>query len=398
MSTLPVEVRNNTTNNTVWAYVSGYDIDNGNKLLFMAADGKSKYYPPSPPAGQTIQPVPEDCAIKLAPTGQSTVLAIPHIAGCRIWFSTNEKLKFFLNPGPSLVEPSCTNMEDPNINLNWAFCELTYNADQVFCNISMVDFVSNLPCALTLTTTTGRTDHVSGMSINGLANVCRSLKWQAAQDKQPWDKLIFNGPDGQPLRVLSPNNAMVRDPSLFRGYFEPYVNAVYAKHTGGVQLSCDTQAQWGVVHGTVNDDVLYFDGQNIKFPKPSTRDIFSCSTGPFADGSPEQMCIVPRLAAAFNRGTLAISTGGTSSQSSTIPDAAGPSSYYQYETCNHYARIVHEQLLDGRGYGFPYDDVCQTGGPDQCGAVYDSNPRLLTIEIGGNGAYCTPGAPGAPAQ
>jgi hypothetical protein len=35
---------------------------------------------------------------------------------------------------------------------------------------------------------------------------------------------------------------------------------------------------------------------------------------------------------------------------------------------------------------------------DQCGAVYDSNPKLLTISVGGNNAYVTPGAPGAPVQ
>ena len=96
------------------------------------------------------------------------MLALPHIGGCRVWFSTNDKLKFGLNPagdGAALVEPSCTNDSDPNINLNYAFCELTYNADQVFANISCVDFVSNLPVALTLETNTGHKDrklHLDG--------------------------------------------------------------------------------------------------------------------------------------------------------------------------------------------------------------------------------------------
>jgi hypothetical protein len=280
-----------------------------------------------------------------------------------VWFSTGQKLTFKLNPGPSLVEPSCTNNSDPNINLNWSFAELTFNSNQVFANISMVDFVSNLPTSLTLTTTTGHTDHVSGMPVNGLANVCRALKWQAAQDKQPWDKLIVNGPDSKPLRVLSPNNAMVGNANIFAGYFDSYVNAVYAKHTGGNQLICDTQAQWGVVKGAVTDNTLFFDGQKVKFTKPTTRDILTCCTGPFSDGSQEQLCITPRLSAAFNRGTMPVVSGAIPAQSSTIPDPAGPDSFYQWATCNHYARIVHEQLLDGRGYAFPYDDVCQNGGP-----------------------------------
>lgn len=237
------------------------------------------------------------------------------------------------------------------------------------------------------------------MPVNGLANVCRALRWQAAQDKHPWDKLIVNGPDGKPLRVLSPNNAIVTNGEMFGTYFDQYVNAVYQKHTGaGNEITCDTQAQWGVVKGIVEGNTMFFDNKKTKFDKPHTRDILSCCSGPFSDGSQQQLCITPRLAAAFNRATLPVPTGGSPAQTSTIPEPKGPGSYYQYGVCNHYARIVHEQLLDGRGYAFPYDDVAQNGGPDQCGAVYDSNPKLLTISIGGNGAWVTPGAPGAPVQ
>jgi hypothetical protein len=53
---------------------------------------------------------------------------------------------------------------------------------------------------------------------------------------------------------------------------------------------------------------------------PSTGDIFSCSTGPFAWGAnAEANCIVPRLAVAFNRGTL-LTSGVT-------PDPTGPSTF-----------------------------------------------------------------------
>lgn len=46
---------------------------------------------------------------------------------------------------------------------------------------------------------------------------------------------------------------------------------------------------------------------------------------------------------------------------------------------------THEVNLDGRGYAFPYDDVVPSGdaGPDQAGTVFDANPELLTVTIGG---------------
>jgi len=224
-----------------------------------------------------------------------------------------------------------------------------------------------------LTTTDGRNDHVAGLATNGLYNVCRALKSQAAQDGQPWTSLIINNTLGKPLRVLSPNNALVGNPSLFSGYFDGYVDQVYAQYAAQ-QLLVDTQAQWGLVKGITINNVLTIDGQ--QFSKPSNADIFSCSTGPFANGSPEQLCITPRLSAAFNRGTLL--------SSPITPDPQGPNSFYQNAVCNHYARIVHEQCLDGRGYAFPYDDVPPSDGTDQSGYVSDGAPSNLTLTIGGS--------------
>ena len=53
-----------------------------------------------------------------------------------------------LNPGPGLVEPAVANPSDPNAAIQWDFCEFTWNAAQLFVNISYVDFVS-LPVGLT---------------------------------------------------------------------------------------------------------------------------------------------------------------------------------------------------------------------------------------------------------
>jgi hypothetical protein len=182
--------------------------------------------------------------------------------------------------------------------------------------------------------------------------------------------------------VLSPNNAIVLKPSLFKGYYDQYVNEVWQKHTTA-RLLVNTQAQWGTVAGTVVNDKLVIDG--CEFAKPTAADIFSCSIGPFEGGSPEKVVLIPRIAAAFNRSTLL--------KSLQTPDTTGPASFYKGAVTNHYSRVVHEQLLDSRGYAFPYDDVCADGGPDQCGAVFDSNPKLLTVAIGGNGAYVDPDSP-----
>jgi hypothetical protein len=114
----------------------------------------------------------------------------------------------------------------------------------------------------------------------------------------------------------------------------------------------------------------------ISFNPPSTGDIFSCSTRPFAWGANAQAnCIIPRLAAAFTRGTLPTS-GAT-------PDLAGSATFHKAPVTNLYARDVHQQLLDAKVHAIPYDDVVAGGGPDQCGAVHYGWPEPLPIAVGG---------------
>lgn len=358
----------NTTNSTVYAYITGRAVQNNNALCLIQADGRTPYYPSSPTTVQS--PLAADCTIRLGPPGSTTPITIPQISAARIWFSINTPLVFLLNPGPGLVEPSVTNPTDPNINTLWGFCEFTLNDYQLFANVSCVDFVS-IPIAMSLTNGSGQTQVVKGLPKDGLDRVCNGLLAQNSSDGVGWDKLIVKSPSGQTLRALSPNLGQVINPSLFSGYFEPYVDAVWSKLANS-PLTVDTQASFGTVQGTVQGGILNFNGVG-SFTKPSTHDILTCSTGPFLTNSPGMAALTPRLSAAFNRSTLLTQSF----------EPSNPGSYYHDRITNHYARIVHEVELEGRGYAFPYDDVAPSGGVDQSGSVFDQNPSLLTITIGG---------------
>ena len=370
--TLQIELQNTTTSSDVYAYVTGQALNNGNALMLLEADGQTVYYPTSP--SSTGSALGVNCAIPLGAPGTSKTITIPQIAGGRIWFSIGGQITFLLNPGPALVEPSVSNSADPNINLMWDFCEFTYNSSQLYANISYVDFVS-IPVSLALTNSSGAVQTVSGMPTGGLNTVCSNLIAQNAADGAGWDKLVVTS-NGSNLRALSPNNGIVMNSSLFSGYFQPYVNEVWSKYASA-SLTVDTQASYGSVSGTVSGGVLSFPGVGT-FAQPSAADIFSCSTGPFANTAGELGPLVARISAAFNRTTLLID--------SDQPDDENPANYYKNSVTNHYARIVHAANLDGRGYAFPYDDVTPTGGVDQSGFVSDGNPTLLTIAVGGGTA------------
>ncbi|KAG9186227.1 hypothetical protein G6011_02783 [Alternaria panax] len=370
--TLQLALQNKSNSGTVYAYITGLALERNNTPLFVQADGKSIYYPTAPQDIQ--QPLQADVAIPLGAPGNTVNVRIPKIAGGRIWFSIGAKLTFLLNPGPAVVEPSVTNPSDPNFNINWTFCEFTYNDSQLFANISYVDFVS-IPVALSLTNTQGKTQKVPGMGADGMRRVVEELRAQAQRDGRPWDKLIYEA-NGQPLRVLSPNNLLVGNADAWGNYWDGYVQAVWNKYRNE-DMTINTQAAAGNLTGRVRGNELQL-GQAGNFAAPSARDIFSCSTGPFATGSnPARNAVIPRLAAAFNRSIL-LNTHGNQ-----FPNGSNPSQYYKDSTTNHYARIVHQVQKDGRGYAFPYDDVVPDGGQDVAGTIFDGSPRLFTIAVGG---------------
>ncbi|EFX01336.1 glucanase b [Grosmannia clavigera kw1407] len=386
---LVIHLQNHTDSNEVFAYITGLAIQANGARVLLKANGCDLYFPQNPTDSSAIlQPLTEDCAIPLGAPGNTVRVTIPQIAGGRIWFSRGpRRLIFLLNPGgptgPALVEPSVLNPTDPNAAVDFAFAEFTLNSDQLFANISYVDFVSRLPIALTLQRAGDMqaVQHVSGMPTNGLNTVCDGLRAQASRDGRPWDKLIVTDPadasGGTPLRALSPTHGDAVGAS-FTGYFEPYVEQVWAKYSSGRSTaSINTQAAPGIVRGAVRGDALFYFG-NEGFVKPTTADILGCNTGPFTTGSSAtRNAIIPRLAAALQRSTLL----------EVADQPSEPSTFYKVDPTNHYCRIVHAANLDGKGYAFAYDDVQPDGGADQSGKANAGDPAYFLVAVGGGAAY-----------
>lgn len=372
-TTLPITLQNNTKSSNVYAYITGQAIDNSFKPVLLQSDGQSLYYPSNP--SKLGSPLTTNCAISLGSPGSSRTVTIPHLAGGRIWFSVDAQLTFLLNPSPNgipgLVEPSVTNQSDPNYAINWAFCEFTFNASQMYANISFVDFVS-LPISLSLTNTSNQTQNVPGLPSGGATTIAAQLVAQSAKDNcQGWKNLPVYSSSGKLLRILSPNNGLILRPNDFAGYFEPYVSRVLAKYTAPNSLSCTLSSQKYTGSTSPTSSTISLGGE--VFPRPSTADIFTCSTGPFATGSNAlRNQLIPQIAAAFNRSSLLVSN--------SLPSAL--STFYGDGVTNHYSRIVHGVVSGGRGYAFPYDDVPPSSGGDQSGFVNDGAPKGMVVAVG----------------
>jgi len=75
--------------------------------------------------------------------------------------------------------------------------------------------------------------------------------------------------------------------------------------------------------------------------------------------------IQARIAAAFNRHVM---------ENSSLWDE--PASFYQAAPCNYYSKFMHDIAVNGKAYGFAYDDV-----GDFSGALWSYNARAVVIDI-----------------
>lgn len=372
-ATCELALQNKSLPGEVRAYVTGHE-QGTDRWVLLKPDG-GVYRPDSPSAPQT--PLPVDCAIPLGAAGSAPkVLTLPQMFGARVYFVRDDKLDFFLNPGPSLVEPAFATKEDANYGRTWSFCEFTFNSTQLYANISYVDLVTALPIGLTLE---GDAKHtVAPLPDGAVAKIASDLVAQEEKDGQPWGDLVIRGDGGDVLRVISPQNLMAPyfdrpNEMPFRDVWNGYIDQVWEKYRS-TDLKIDLQGGRGVFTGRVSGDTLTFNGGHT-FPKPTSKDIFTCNHGPFTNNpgdSDDKKGLLARLAAGFNRSIMLTHA--------EQPNGAGAGDYYKGDVTNHWARVVHAN--SPIGYAFPYDDVRPDGEPDVSGAAHDGNPRRFTVSVG----------------
>ena len=377
---LQVSMVNNFPGGAINAYVTG--LDASNRLVMLQQDG-TFYYPSANGNTGIPQPITANCAIPLGAKGSTTTITIPgYISSARIWFAEGY-LKFYTvysaaSGGPSLVQPSSVNPSDPSAGVNWGFVELT-NIENggLYANISYVYFVG-LVLGMKLQTTDGGIQVAEGLQVGSVSSICSALKAQSLQDGQPWGDLCQVNSQGVALRIIAPSDYVASNPAAFSDYWTEHIEEVWKRFTRR-SLIVNTQTSLGQVSCKVSNSQLNCAGDNRSYSKPTALDIFGCNSGPFgilADDNEVHRAVVPRLCAAFHRGTLLIRGGH-------IQPGVSAASYYTAMPSNWYSKFVHQYETDGKGYAFPYDDVNPDIGIDQAGVVAAPNPKLLTVTVGG---------------
>jgi hypothetical protein len=366
---LPFTVTNNSGRaDAVHLYVLGTDIRPGGRLGYVNRDGA---FTPWAPGSNPPVPAP-DVSIAGPANGGSVTVQVPRFISGRIYMSFGEKLKFFLTPD-GLVQPAPWAAGDPNRDILFDWSEFTYNDAGLWLNSSQVDQFA-VPHAVTVTGASGVTKKTGELVNNGRDNVINGIRNQPG-----WAGSILTRSDGTVLRVLAPGKAA--DAGLFSttyldGYLTDAWNA-YAGRTLTVVPFTDqpNTRYFGRTAGNVMNFTNSAGQQVASFTKPTSANVWGCDG---ALGAPNDQVIGPiarTLCAALHRSTL-----GTID---TQP-GGGPADFYKGTVTNHYSRLIHQNMVDGKAYGFAFDDV-----QAQESLVHDGDPRsagIILTPFGAGGA------------
>jgi len=362
---LPVTVTNNTgRGDAVYLYVIGVQLSSG-RLGYVNQGGTF-----SPWTGGQIPPSPApDVAIGGPGNGGSTTINFPRGFSGRVYFSFRDKLRFFLTPD-GLVQPAPWAGGDANRDILFDWSEFTYNDAGLWLNSSQVDMFA-VPHGVTVTGANGATKRTGDVVNNGRNAIIDGIRAQAG-----WAGTVYTRSDGTVLRVLAPGKAAEAG-GLSPTYLDSYIASAWNAYTGKTLTVVPFGDQPNTRYfGRTSGNVMNFTnsaGQQVaSFNRPATASVWGCAGDLPA---PNDLVVGPisrTLCAALNRGTL----GTIDTQPST-----NAADFYRNNPTNQYARIIHANMVDGKAYAFPFDDV---GAFESL--VHDGDPRSAGIILSPFGA------------
>lgn len=359
---LPLTVTNKSgRNEPVYLYVLGQDLHAGGKLGYVTEAGAFTNWT----GGQAVPVAAPDVAITGPANGSSKTIKLPRQLSGRMYFAFGKKLHFRLSGDGGLVQPAPWAGGDPNKDTLFDWSEFTFNDGGLWLNSSQVDQFA-VPHVVGVTGATGRTS-TTGELVPGGRN--KVIKEVAAQPG--FGRTVYARPDGTVLRVLAPAKATEAG-LLSATYLDPYITEAWDAYRSRTLTVVPFTDRPNVrFAGRTVGNVLTFTGPSGKkvasFTKPRTPDVWDCDGALDAPNDKVVGPIARTLCAALNRSTLGrldIQPGGTAKD------------FYRGSLTNHYSRIIHENVVDGRAYGFAFDDV-----QNQESLVHDSDPRLAGVVL-----------------
>jgi hypothetical protein len=308
-----------------------------------------------------------DYSLNLATDTAGGKLMLPALdGGARMYFSIKNKLKMTLaaigqgSPYNNNTTPNGWSTGGDNYGTIfdwWEFVNLPTVATTGFnANLTQVDMVG-IPMALTaFGADTPADGNTTGFKAGARSKIMATLK-----QTKGWEKLVVeNG--GKDVVAIAPFHG-IENGTFDATYFDSYVDAVWAYYaaTGKNILQAEVQAGiyfQGQVDATGKFVFTMAGAKDATFAKPTTFQVLANQINALSGGvhgSEIQGALAPSInrTVLLTQDHLGIITG-TKACAASLKDAYTP----WKGITNWYAKVVHDNAIDGLAYALGNDDNC----------------------------------------
>lgn len=247
-------------------------------------------------------------------------IKVPRIGSSRVFLSVGSPMYIRVMPN-GYAGADINNPNDPNIDVYFDFVEFTIDDRGFHGNTTQVDGFG-FPLMIELTDASRQVRKAGHIE-------SRKALFDAFKREVPRE---FHSCVRAPYRIVSPNVADFGKGRPHAAYFDKYISEVWKF------FSMEKKLLGGWTGKVVNGELTFSQGGGkvFKTPKPTTQEAF---LGNGILGHSPQFC------AAINRHVLEEPAYWTN-----------PSKYYNAAPANYYAKFWHDHSINGKAYGFCYDD------------------------------------------
>lgn len=348
-------------NNKIYYCILGYNTNN--QLVYVDKNGNQNI---ATLDKNTIPKGDRMCADICYSLEESNFVYMPDIISGRMYIDYGEQVYITFNQAADgrigYAGPDLNNPTDPNQDVLFEFLEFTIKNKEYWGNTSRVDYFT-FPIVTRLF---GYDGYDGGQYYDKYDRTVgdvgtRDELFNAFKNEVPTEfKTLVTD-----KRIMAPCKMTFNEGQIYGQYFDNYVNEFWSKYTNeDLVFTCDA----GTFRGRVSGDSMRFtaDGDSSTYYvyKPTTQDVLE-GKGNFNRGSSRELVIEAQLCAAFNR--------GVATQPNNFNNEA---QYYQNSVANFYAGFFHRHAIDGKAYGFCYDDVF-----DKSTLLHFTNPTGLIVDL-----------------
>lgn len=340
--------------------------------------------------------------------GKEIDLTLPKLTAVRIYSSVGAGLLVHTGGvmGGGLVLPTSQNPSDPNFNTMFDFTELTWLAQAAIpghpeittnlgINVTEVDSFG-LVQQYTIEGTDPSTFQPNTALTSGFLSTARRPTLLATLQSfgPPWSDLIVgNGSGGARARALMPNLG-IRGGFFPSNQLDNYTAQVFTRYASSPPLTTTVNVcsnpdplpcgpvTYNFTGSTAGGEFVFSDaskgGPIFSLASWSTLNAYDGSF-PYGSMPPHSfadtqaaLAVQAKLQGALMRTTLLVNSDLDNYCSS-------PSQFYVNPPVNMYAKLWHQAGINGKAYGFGFDDTC-----DQSSFQLIFNPTKLTIRLLGN--------------